>query len=319
MRVLLLCHKSLVPPLKKQKFERAENALWRTEYYVAQSLLRLGHEVDVCGVNRSLSPLKNKIRKSNPDVVFNLLEEFDGEGLLEPFPVSYMESIRQPFTGSGSLGLILAKNKIAAKCLLRASGVLTPGHHRYPKIVKLLDEESSRGISDRSIVMSSEEEMRQAKKLMSRYKCRTFSEEYIEGRELHVGVIRKGNRLLVTPVWETVFGEKRGAPIISEKAKWDFAYRKRVGIQLQAAKGLPTSIRKTISEAAGRGFRALKLSGYARVDIRLTSDNRVYVLEVNPNPDVAWGDEFAECVRSMGLGYDEMITLFLQQALRNRL
>lgn len=316
MKVLLICHKDLIPPRKVVNLDVAEYAPWRTEYYTALALKRLKHTVAYCGLNDSLVPLRRALKKFKPDVAFNLLEEFSGEGLLEHFVVGYLEELGQPVTGNSSLGLILSKNKLAAKALLLAHGIPVPRNRRYPKIVKFLDEESSRGIQDSSIVHSKAEERRQIKNIMKSHEGRIFTEEYIPGRELHVAVFRRDSQFIAAPIWETTFGEKPGAKIISEKVKWDFDYRHQIGVELKLAENLSANLIREIQEIAIRSCRALELDSYARVDIRLTPSNETYVLEVNPNPDIAEFDEFAECVKSGGTDYEALIEGILQEGLK---
>jgi D-alanine-D-alanine ligase len=316
MRVIILCHRDFKPPSHVKSESHADNSIWRTEFYVRESLLRSGHEVRVCAVGDSFVPLERLIQKFKPDVVFNLLEEFAGEGRLEHLVVSFLERLGQPYTGNSALGLILAKNKIAAKVILASHKIDVPGHSKFPKIVKLIDEESSRGISETSIVKNDREEKSQKLRLSKKYKSFVFSEEYIEGRELHVGVLNTCGKRMATPIWETTFGKKLGAPIISEKVKWDFEFRKRMNIQLGPAVKLLPSLVIKIQKIAIKSCKVLEVDSYARVDMRLDSRGKIYVLEVNPNPDISKGDEFAECVRESGLEYDEMIECFLDEAMK---
>ncbi len=315
MKVLVLCHRDLVPPKNVRSAVRADTAPWRTELYVARSLRRQGAIVEFCGVDQSLDVLDKSILKFRPDVVFNLLEEFCGEGLLEPFIVSYLEGIGVPFTGSGSEGLLLAKNKLAAKVLIRAAGVTVPGDKTYPKIVKFIDEESSRGITERSVVYNARQEQARRRALGSYALSRVFSEEFVEGRELHVGVLFKGGRPMVTPIWETDFGLKPGQNIISEQVKWDFQYRRKMRIRLLLVRDVPQRVQRRIRKAAIASCRALGVTSYARIDIRLRGAGEVFVLEVNPNPDLARGDEFANCAESLGLHYDNLIDLIVREAI----
>ncbi|MCB0351542.1 MAG: ATP-grasp domain-containing protein, partial [Bdellovibrionales bacterium] len=192
----------------------------------------------------------------------------------------------------------------------------TPGNKKYPKIVKLLNEESSRGITDSSVVHSVEEEKIQIDKLKNEYDSTIFTEEYIRGREIHVAVLMRRGQYYAAPLWETTFGRKKGARIISEKVKWNFAYRIRVGVELVPALNIGKSLVKKIQNTAIKACRALEVTGHARVDIRLTQDNKIYVLEVNPNPEISYGDEFAECIRSGGTEYDDMIKGIVMEALR---
>jgi D-alanine-D-alanine ligase len=191
--------------------------------------------------------------------------------------------------------------------MLSACGIKTPGHNHYPKIVKYLEEESSRGISQASIVQDPQQEERFTKKLSQKLNAKIFSEEYIEGRELHVAVVPIGNNWRVSPVWETCFGKAPGYKILSEKNKWDFAYRIKVGMRLQKARGLSKEVELLVRNVSQRSAQALEVDGPARVDIRLDKFDVPYVIEVNPNPDLSEFDEFALCMKSSGMTYLELI------------
>lgn len=317
MKIILLCHQSLVPPKAFVSKKIGDLKPWRTENYVAGALRRLGHDVVFCGVSDSLLPLKKLLEKSSYEVVFNLLEEFSGEGLLESVAVSFLESLKQPFTGCNSLGLILSKNKVAAKVVLREVGIPVPGSMGFPKIVKLVDEESSLGINNHSVVYNSKQLNTQVAKIKSKYSRRIMLESYIEGRELHIGVLQRGGRLFSTDIWETTFGALRGEKIISEKVKWNFAYREKMGIHLVKAENISKQLADKIKSDAIEGCEALNISGYARVDLRLNRNGEFYVIEVNPNPDVAMGDEFAVCAQGVGLNYDALISHIVSEARAN--
>ena len=141
-------------------------------------------------------------------------------------------------------------------------------------------------------------------------------EEYIEGRELYVGVM--GNRRLQTfPVWEMIF---KNLPddvpnIATRRVKWDAAYQKKLGVETKAAEGLSKSEQAAISKLCKRVFRVLSLSGYARMDLRMTEDGRVYVLEANPNPNLSYGEDFAESADAVGISYERLIQRILKLGL----
>ena len=315
MRILVLCHQDLVPPNLLLSDQKIENKPWRTEAFVGQALIKNGHNIEYCGLKDDLSPLKKKLKKFNPQLVFNLLEEFADEGLLEHFAVSYLENVGQPYSGCSSEALILCKNKILAKTVMKSHGVLVPGNSKYPKIVKLVDEESSRGLDSGSIVASRDEELAQRAKLRCTFRSEIFVENYIAGRELHVAVIKKNKKFLISPVWETSFGLAKNK-ILTEKNKWNFTYRNKNKIQLKLAEKLSPELIKKIQSSAIKCCRALSINSYARVDIRLSEGHKAYVIEVNPNPDLAKFDEFSECIKSMSIPYEELIELIVEQGLK---
>jgi D-alanine-D-alanine ligase len=285
---------------------------------VARALRRLGHQVMFCGVDKDWQVFSLAKKVMRPDLVFNLLEEFSGEALLEPFVPAALEASGCPYTGCSSVPLILAKNKQVTKQMLNACGIKTPGDRHYPKIVKYLEEESSRGISQLSIVQNPQQEKRFVKKLRKKWNAKIFSEEYIEGRELHVAVMPMGNKWQVSPVWETCFGKAPGYKILSEKNKWDFAYRIKVGMRLQKARGLSKEVERLVQNVSQKSAQALGVDGPARVDIRLDKQNVPYVIEVNPNPDLAEFDEYALCMKSLGMTYLDLIQTLCHTGLRRR-
>ncbi len=148
------------------------------------------------------------------------------------------------------------------------------------------------------------------------FKTDALVEEYIEGRELYVGVM--GNRRLQTlPVWEMLFKKMpEDVPhIATARVKWDEAYQKELGIVTQAAGGLDKSKREAIWRLCKRVYRVLCLSGYARMDLRMTDDGRVYVLEANPNPNLSYGEDLAESAEKAGVSYSQLIQRILSLGL----
>jgi D-alanine-D-alanine ligase len=132
-------------------------------------------------------------------------------------------------------------------------------------------------------------------------------EEFIDGRELYVGVI--GNdRLRAFPVWEMSFAQmpERTWHLATERVKWSTKYQQKHGIMTDAAI-LPEGVAAEIQHTAKRVYRALDLNGYARIDFRMDQDGRFYVIEANPNPQLAWGEDFAESAERAGVMYPALL------------
>jgi D-alanine-D-alanine ligase len=178
----------------------------------------------------------------------------------------------------------------------------------YPLVVKSVIEEASLGISQASIVTSDDKLKDRVSFVHENLKSDALVEEYIEGRELYVSIM--GNQRLQTfPIWELEFtksGDK--VPLIATaKVKWDTEYQKKLGVETHAAQELPDGVTNSIVKQCIRTYRALFLSGYARVDLRLAADGRAYVLEANPNPNLSYGEDFAESGEMAGFKYDELL------------
>ncbi len=323
LRVLILNHPDLAAPESRDGSSVAEAYVWKTEFDVAGTLAALGHEVRKLHVADELVPIREVVEEWKPHVVFNLLEEFHGMAEFDTHVVSYLELLRVPYTGCNPRGLMLARGKALAKKIMTWHRIRTPGFAvfargrrigrlprgvKYPAIVKSLTEESSLGISQASIVEDADELVERVTFIHERIGSDAIVEEYIEGRELYVGVL--GNeRLKVFPVWEMIFEKlpKGAAAIATEKVKHDVAYQEKAGIFQEPARNLDEALLKAIARTTKRAFRALELSGYARIDYRLAPTGELYFLEANPNPEVAQSEEFASAAAAGGLAYPELI------------
>src|SRR6201986_113791 len=295
-RVLVVLHSSLVPPDTLEGRTEKEIAEWRTEYDVVSTLKGRGHEVLCVGVLDSLTELRTSIADWKPDVVFNLLEEFDGIGTYDQHVVAFLELLRQPYTGCNPRGLLLSRDKPLCKQLLsyhriptpqfavfnRGARVNVPRRLRFPLFVKSTIEDASLGIAQASVVEDAAKLREGIQFVHEQVKSDALVEEFIEGRELYVGVM--GNdRLTRLPVWEMVFGSMPDslAAIATRKVKWDKRYQQKYGIPPHEAKDLPAPVLARLDKLSRRIYRALGLTGYARMDFRVTKDGQVYVLEAN--------------------------------------
>lgn len=332
-RVTVLCHEDLIPPLSDEGVDDREYQRWKTEYDVADTLRQLGHDVNVLGVSDDLRPIRRNLDEVKPHVVFNLLMEFRDVGSYQAHIVAYLELLGARFTGCNSRGILLTRDKALCKKILRYHRISTPhfavfqkdrkvGMHRplqYPLIVKSVDEEASFGISQASVVHD-EEKLRERVEFVHRHVgTDAIAEEYIEGRELTLSVL--GNERLTTfPVWELYFERMpEGAlPIATERVKFDLAYQEKRGITTDRAKDLPPVLESQIARLGKRIYRILGLSGYARLDLRLTPEGRVFVIEVNSTPDVAESEDFAVAAHAAGLEYPALIQRIVNLGLAYR-
>ncbi len=326
LRALVPVHATLVPPDSLQGATEKEIDEWRTEYDVISHLKAAGHEVLPLGLSDSLSELRRALRDWQPEIVFNLLEEFDGIVTYDQHVVAFLELMHQPYTGCNPRGMLLSRDKVLSKQLLTYHRIPTPqfavfarGRRprlppklRFPMFVKSSTEDASLGIAHASVVEDPKQLLERIAFIHEQTHSDALVEEYIEGRELYVGVL--GNdRLKVLPVWEMTFGslpEKLPA-IATRKVKWDRAYQRKYGITTAAAHDLPEGTVARLERIAKRIYRALHLSGYARMDFRLRADGTLYVLEANANPNLSAAEDFAQAALTAGLGYEELLQRIL--------
>ncbi|OFZ27958.1 MAG: D-alanine--D-alanine ligase [Bdellovibrionales bacterium RIFOXYB1_FULL_37_110] len=321
LKILVLIHPSLIPPTNATHHE-AETMPWRTEHYVIGSLTHMGHQVQVLGVESDLRVIQKAKEDFKPHIAFNLLEQFDGETLFDHNVVSYLEMIKLPYTGCNPKGLILARDKSLSKKIMFYHRIKTPlfmvvaqnskfkrpKNLKFPLFVKSLTEEGSVGISQNSIVYDDEKLLERIKFIHETTFSDAIIETYIEGTDLYISLM--GNKKVVHyPLLELKF---KNVPagfhhIATSKVKWDPEYRKKYDIDTHEVKDLSKEDYNNIVKTGKKIYRALNLSGYARIDLRLTPGNRIYFLEANPNPDMAKTDDFAISAKNAGVSYEELL------------
>jgi D-alanine-D-alanine ligase len=310
-----------VPPDTLEGYTDREIDEWRTEYDVVTALKSMGHEVRPLGVRDSLAELRKAVQEWEPHVVFNLLEEYDGIVTYDQHVVAYLELLRQPYTGCNPRGMLLSRDKVLSKQILAYHRIATPQFAvfprgrkvrvtrklRFPLFVKSATEDASLGIAQASVVEDAQRLRERIEFIHEQTASDALVEEYIDGRELYVGVL--GNdRLTVLPPWEMHFGSLTDGhvPIATRKVKWDRKYQKHHGITTGAALELPEGVAMRLERLVRRIYRALHLSGYARMDFRMRADGTLYVLEANANPNISAAEDFAQSAKSVGLGYAEL-------------
>lgn len=310
---------------KKEVDAKVEEA----EYDVARALLARQHDVLMVGVAEQLAPVLERLHAFQPKLVFNGCESFRGQAQHEYAFATVLEMHGYRYTGSSPTGLLVARNKSLTKKILAHHGIrvpafaefrpgekpVRPSELRFPLIVKPLLEDASVGISQASVVKDDEDLAARVKFIHEKFHQAAIVEELIEGRELYVGLM--GNDTLqVLPIVELTFGEAEGEHrIATYKAKWDEEYRKRKKIRNVFAKGLSEEVSGKIADICTTAFHALWLKDYGRVDLRLTHDDEVYVLEVNPNPYLAYENEMADAAEKAGMGYPEFIQRIVDEAM----
>jgi D-alanine-D-alanine ligase len=329
MRVLVLCEKRLVPPDAAAP-EEVLTADWKMEYDVVSTLRKRRHDVLVVGVDRELTPIRSAIEEFKPTIVFNLMDAFADVGTFDQNVVSYLELLRVPYTGCNPRGLTLTRDKALAKKLMAYHRIpvpdffVVPLNHKpklprrlsFPLIVKSLTYEASTGISQASVVSTEEQLNKRVQNIHDTILTPAIVEEFIDGRELYVGVLGN-NRLQVLPVWEMSFAKMTDQhwKIATDRVKWSVQYQKKHGIETGEAV-LPPGMAEKIQHLAKRVFRALDMNGYARIDFRMTPEGKVYVIEANPNAQLAQDEDFAQSARKAGISYGRLLERIMKLGLQ---
>ncbi len=325
LRVIMLADEKLLPEGDLKDFSEKQRELRKTEFDVRDAIESLGHEIFSIGVSDDLATIRGAIDAHKPHVAFNLVEEFGGIGHFDAHVVSYLELRKQPYTGCNPRGLTLARDKALTKKILAYHGFKVPEFAIFPKrravkrvdglafplFVKSLTEEGSAGISSASIVHDEEKLKERVEYIHRTTKSTAIAEQFIDGREIYVGVM--GNdRVTALPAWEFAMTKKEvGKPLIaSDRAKWDPEYQRQVGLKTGPAR-LSKKMQAKLADTSKEIYRLLGMSGYARLDYRMNEDGDAYLLEANPNPQIAKDEDFALSAKHVGIDYPMLIEQLL--------
>ena len=329
-KVLVLFDTAGTPPADQDFTEELKTDDWAAEAQVIEALHTLGHEVRTIGVYDEPGLIIDEIKANPPDVVFNMTEHFNAVSAYDRNVAGLLEMMGVPYTGSSPTGLTLCKNKGMAKELLAyhkirvpnfavyspGAAIKRPSRLKFPLFIKPAAEEASYGISQDSFVEDEQAFEERIRFIHERMNQAALAEEFIEGREIYVSLL--GNdRLRVFPFREVIFTEvPEGQPRFSTfKAKWDDAYRKRWGIQNVFAEPFTDGAGQRIIKICKAVYRALRIRGYGRIDLRVTPEEEIVILEANPNPNIEREDEFAQSALKAGLSYPQLIQRILNLAL----
>ncbi len=297
---------------KKEKHDREE---------IFEALEKLGHEPFyqvLDGRNQSLSA----VAKCGADLVFNLVESYAGDDTKDMNVAAYLDLIGMPYTGSGPHGLFLAQDKSIAKKLFAFHAVSTPffamsfrgrldhSHDiKFPLIVKPVSEDGSIGIDNSSVVGSVKELMEKIHYIQEEFESPALIEEYIEGREIYASILGSYERTEALPLIELDLSKlPKGTPrIAGQDVKFDKETEAYKLTKSAPVEDLDEELTKRLQDTALGAYRACKLRDYGRIDLRLKENGEIFVIEANPNPWLASGQEFAMAAKKSGRSYTELI------------
>jgi D-alanine-D-alanine ligase len=287
---------------------------------VVETLGKLGHDATLHVLDGTVKSL-HAIARLECDLMFNLAESFGGNDTADYCIAAYLELLDKRFTGSGSHGLLYGQDKAAAKKILEFHGIHTPVFARsfrgrldfshdleFPVIVKPAREDGSIGIEFSSVVSSIRELMERIDWLHANFDSPVLIEEFVEGREMYVGVIGNEHPEALPVIELDLSKLPEGTPrIAGAEVKWGKGTRAYRDTKSAIAEGLADETVTLLQQTAIAVYQALELRDYARIDMRLRPDGRVAVIEANPNPWLASKAEFAMAARKSGRNYTQLI------------
>lgn len=296
---------------------------------ISDALRELGHEPELMAIDGRVQTLA-KLGKAEHDLYFNLVESYAGNDTMEMHFAAYLDLVGKKYTGAGPEGSFLAMDKAVAKKIVRFHELYTPYsavvnkgriEHaqdiRFPLIVKPASEDASKGIDAGSVVNSVKELLERIAYIHEEFDAAAMLEEYIEGREIYAAVLGNDRPEALPPIELDLSKLPKGMPrIAGYEVKFDVRTEAYQVTKSAPARDLDEELVARIQATAVTAFRALKLRDYGRLDLRVTDEGKIYVIEANPNPWLDPEAEFMMAAKESGRSYTETIGQIVELALR---
>jgi D-alanine-D-alanine ligase len=296
---------------------------------VTDGLNESGVAARIVPFGKDIVALAESFRSFGADAVFNLSECPLNSAQKEPHAAAFLELLRLPYTGNGPMPLAVCNDKALTKRILASHGISTPGFRLYsdvprersglafPVIVKPSREDGSAGITEDSIVEDEAGLQGRVAHVIGRYGQEALAEEFVGGREFNVAVLGNGTAkdpFRTFPPAELVYRNRRWR-ICSFESKWDPGHPSYAEIAPQCPAGISDELCAGLTLLTIECARVFGLCGYSRVDFRTDGNGKLFVLEVNPNPDISPDAGLARAARAGGLSYKALILEILRLGL----
>src|SRR5437762_669393 len=295
---------------------------------IFDALGKLGHEPSYYVLDGRPQSLHG-LTKCGADLVFNLTESYAGDEAREMNVAAYMYRLGIPYTGAGPHSHFLAQDKGTAKKMFAFHGIRTPyfatayrgnidhAHDvKFPLIVKPQLEDGSIGIDAEAVVNGVKELMERVEYVQNEFDSPALIEEYIEGREIYAAILGSYEKTEVLPLVELDLSQlPEGTPrIASRDVKFERETKAYKLTKSKVADDLDEATAQKLADTALAAYRAVKLRDYGRIDMRLTPEGEVYVIEANPNPWLSSKHEFAMAAKKSGRSYTQLIGEIVEMA-----
>jgi D-alanine-D-alanine ligase len=318
------------PVVNRPAEQLSEDSVADVAEAVFSALSDFGYTPVILPVRESLMSLIRRIKDLKVEALVNLCEGFLGRPQLEANVAAMFEALGIPFTGNPSKALALCQDKFKAKAILNSFGLPTARGRLmtsveqkmdlpFPVIVKPNQEDASSGIHENSVVYDQDALVERISKIIDEYKQPALVEEFIQGREFNVALL-ESEKLEALPVSEIDFsGMPESSPhICSFEAKWFENHILYVTTPAVCPAPIDDSLRAQLHQYALAAFQAMGCRDYTRVDFRMAEDGRIFVLEVNPNPDMSLDAGYCRALKAAGLDYAQFWSQMIDNALRRK-
>lgn len=296
---------------------------------IAAALRKKGYQPSILPIHGDIRKLLTGLGRRKPELIFNVMESFAAISSGAVGIVGLLTLRDIPFTGGGPGEFYLQEDKSLTKKLLKYEGIGYPdfavfgldsdletgGNLRMPLFVKPLRMDGSVGIDGKALVHTALDMMKQVVSIHQKVQDAALVEEFIEGREFHVGVLGNQQPLAFPPI-EIDFSKmpEGAARVLDAKAKWDEKSAEFKGSTSIVAE-VPDELRAKLQKVAVDAFRALRVRDYGRVDLRLTDTGDIYVIEVNASCYLEQSSEFAMGAAAAGIDYPTLIDRIVRLAM----
>jgi D-alanine-D-alanine ligase len=297
---------------------------------IRRHLRRLGHTVTIAPLADDLFAFQRRLRRIDPDVVFNLYDDVVHGALYDMRLAALVRMMGYPMTGCSALALGLTRYKFMAAGVLAGAGVPIPPNtalletvgavqrHQwdFPIIVQPAQEHGGVGLDRASIVASKRELRDKVREILREYRQPALAQRFLRGREFNVGILG-GKRMRVLPLAEVDYSRLPAdiPPIMSYAAKWIETSVEYQNTTVTCPANVEPQLAARISQVALQAFRAVGGRGYGRVDMRLDEHNQPYVLEVNCNPCLDEGMGIARSAEKAGISFPQLLQHIVRVAL----
>ncbi len=313
---------------------------------VQRALVERDYAVSTLAATADIRDLVSRISRDESDMIFNLCESLGGVDHHAIRVASLLELLGRPFTGTGSLGMTLAQDKALAKKIFAFHGIGYPKFSimqagevewsdelQFPLFVKPSNTDSSVGIDEGALVQNVKQLMERISYIHTDLKAPVLIEEFIDGREIFVGVLGSDSASEALPIIEWDFSKvKRGAKFATAEAKWNEQSEGYKAPEVFPS-DLPEAAYARIQATAVDACRALRILDYGRVDMRIRrkrgkagakasangDDWELFVIEVNPNPYLEERAEVAMAAHKRDLGFADLIERIVDSAAKRSL
>lgn len=317
-----------VPVARDLNERQSEETVEEMAQQAYEAVLAADYPAVLIPLKESFMGFLRRIQEVKPQVIINMCEGFCGRPALESNVAGGYELLGIPFTGNPARTLCLCQDKFQTKAILAAHGLPTakarlmtaadqPVGLKFPLIVKPNAEDASTGVYPNSVVRDAKSLRERVQKILDTYEEPALVEEYIEGREFNVAVM-EAETVRALPVSEIDFSAlPPGQPkIVSYEAKWFEDHELYLKTPPVCPAPIAETVRARLQESAAAAFKVLGCQDYARVDFRMNKDGDIFILEVNPNPDISLNAGYVRALTAAGLDYPTFWGRMIENALR---